>query len=83
MVFKFQDWLDIDSIDIENVFEYMEKYIDHYQDAFNKIYKPNMKRDKLIIKMIMHLKTRGIGTKFALPYLAYDIETWLENKNIL
>ena len=33
--------------------------------------------------MIMHLKARGIGTKFALPYLAYDIETWLENKNIL
>jgi hypothetical protein len=33
--------------------------------------------------MIMHLKTRGIGKKFALPYLAYDIDTWLENKNIL
>jgi len=83
MVFKFKDWLDIDNINTENVFEYMENYIGHYQDAFNKIYKPNIKRDKLIIKMIMHLKTRGIGKKFALPYLVYDIDTWLENKNIL
>jgi hypothetical protein len=40
MVLKFNDWLNIDSTDTKNVFEYMENYIDHYQDAF----KMNLKR---------------------------------------
>jgi len=80
MIFKFNDWLEIDKTDsVESVMEFMENYISHYQAAFDKIYKSSMKPEKLIVKMVLYLKTRGIGKKFALPYLAYDIATWLEN----
>jgi len=80
MVFKYKDWLEIDRTNpVENVLEHIEKYENHYQAAFDKIYKPNIKPEKLVVKMVLYLKTRGIGQKFALPYMAYDISTWLRD----
>lgn len=79
MVFKFNDWLEIDKTE-EHILEYMENYADHYEEAFNKIYKSNLKRDKLVVKMVIYLKSRGVGKKLALPFMAYDVDTWLENK---
>ena len=82
MIFKFNEWLEIDKTE-ETVLEYMlTNYLDFYQEAFDKIYKGNMNRQMLILKMIKYLKSRGIGKKFALPFLAYDIDTWLESNNL-
>jgi len=82
MIFKFNEWLEIDKTE-ETVLEYMlDKYLDFYQEAYNKIYKSNMNRHTLILKMIKYLKSKGIGKKFAIPFLAYDIDTWLESKNV-
>lgn len=82
MIFKFNEWVEIDNV-VEPVLEYMlDNYLGFYQDAYNKIYKNNMNKRILIFKMIKYLKSKGVGKKFALSFLASDIDTWLENKNV-
>jgi len=88
MIFKFKEWLVIDQTEvIENVFEYyIDKHEDFYEEAYNKIYNSRLNkirklsRDKLMIKMALYLKSKGMASKFAIPYLVYDIDKWLEEK---
>lgn len=61
-------------------YEYISNYINFYQEAYDKIYEPEMGEEELIYRMIEYLKDNGIGNKLAVPYMAYDIETWFDSK---
>jgi len=61
-------------------FEYVSNYINMYQEAYDAIYQPDMDKDELIYNIIDYIKDKGVATKFAVPYLMYDIETWLDSE---
>jgi hypothetical protein len=61
-------------------FEYITSYVKFYEQAFDKVYEPDMNRNELVQRMILYLKENKIGTKLATSFLMYDIDTWLEYK---
>ena len=69
--------------------EYMLNYADQYQEAYDAVHEDGMEDDELVINMIHFLKKNTSADnlsglkKFAVPYLIYDIETWLNSKGLI